>query len=100
MTSQNEFLAAAEHIEGEIWEVINADVNECTAEAERRMEKGFLDGAMMLRERGLLFEEEGDMGVWNQEREGNEERKQKVERIVRIVMEKVKENKGADCGCG
>ena len=97
ITCQNELLATAEKIEGKKWDVLRADVGECMAEAKKRMEKGFLDGAMMLRERGLLFGQIGKLQVWQQEEEGDDER---VERVVSMLMERMKGDDGADCGCG
>ena len=47
ITSQNAILAAIEGIEGRSWDVIKADVDECVREGERRMDKGYFDGAMM-----------------------------------------------------
>ena len=99
VTCQNEILAAAKKIGGQEWEVTRADVGECTIEAERRMEMGFLDGAMMLRERALLFGEIGDIDVWCQRIRKNESREEGVEKIVRMVMEGSRDA-GSDCGCG
>ncbi len=66
----------------------------------RRVEKAFLDGAMMLLERGLLFGEGGDLGVWDQKNESERTRKQRVEKIVKLVVQRVNGESGANCGCG
>ena len=99
VTRQNELLAVVEKFDGNKWEVMRAHVSECKVEAEKRMEKGFLDGAMMLKEREVLFGEVGDLDVWEQVDENSLERGRKLEGVVRLVTEKMKGDDGADCGC-
>ena len=99
MTCQNEILAAVEKIGGQQWDVTRAEVGECVVEAERRMKMGYLDGAMMLKERALLFGQIGDISVWDQVDRKDQSRYEEVEKIVRMVMEKSRDAVGIDCGC-
>jgi len=99
VTSQNDILAALEETEGMKWDVIKADVEECVREAERRMEKGFFDGAMMLMERNLLFGHMGNVAVWESGGSGVK-RDRRLWEIVRGVIERLKRDGRADCGCG
>lgn len=97
LVSQNEMLAALEEVEGKKWDVIKADVEECVREGERRMEKGFFDGAMMLLERNVLFGGVGDIGVWEGEKSGSDGR---LRDAVRRVVERIERDGRPDCGCG
>jgi len=53
-----------------------------------------------LLERGLLFGEGGDLGVWDQKNDSERTRKQRVEKIVKLVVQRVNGESGANCGCG
>ncbi len=70
VTSRNEILAVLEDLDGKKFDVIKADVQECVREEERRMDKGFFDGAMMLLERNVLFGQIGDTDVCLEDRKG------------------------------
>jgi len=52
------------------------------------VDKAFLDRVMMLSERGLLFGEGGDLGIWDQKNESERTRKQRVEKIMKLVVQR------------
>ena len=93
VTSQNEILRILE--KGGRWDVGKAEVEECVREGERRMEKGFFEGAMVLLERNVLFGGIGEMEHW-----GHNGGKVKLEKVVTGVLEDLERNGKADCGCG
>ena len=99
VTSQNRILAAIEGIDGQSWDVIRADVDECVKEGKTRMEKGFLDGAMTLLARNVLYGEVDDMSHWcKPQLSGNEG--VKLDQVIKVVMNQVEKNGKPDCGCG
>ena len=93
VTSQNEILMMLEKIEN--WDVARAEVGECVREGERRMKKGFFDGAMVLLERYVLFGGIGELKHW-----GDKGEKSELERVVKGVFEGLERDGKADCGCG
>ena len=93
VTSQNEILMILE--EGGKWDVNRANVEDCVMEAERRMEKGFFDGAMILLERNVLFG-----GIGEMEHRGHDRENFELERVVKGVFERLERDGKADCGCG
>ena len=97
-TSQNGILAAIEAIEGKSWDVTKAEVDEGVREGKTRMERGFVDGAMMLLERMVLYGGLGDMDLWGKhEIPGNDNLK--LEQVIRVVMNQNVDGR-PDCGCG
>lgn len=101
MTSQNEILSALEKTDSKKWDVVNADVDECVREGERRMEKGFFDGAMMLLEPNVLFGELGDLGIWEEHKAKDlQQRRDKLDVAVRKALEQMERTGKPDCGCG
>jgi len=99
VTSQIEILAVLEDLDGKKFDVITADVEKCVREGERRMEKGFSDGAMMLLERNVLFGQIGDTDVWKTEKD-RARNDSSLREAVRRVVEKLKRDGRPDCGCG
>ncbi len=99
VTSQNEILAGLKDLDGKRFDVIKADVEECVREGERRMEKGFFDGAMMLLERNVLFGEIGDTDVWKTEMD-RARNDSSLREAVRRIVEKLKRDGRSDCWCG
>lgn len=93
VTSQNEILMILE--KGGKWDVGRAEVEECVREGERRMEKGFFEGAMVLLERNVLFGRIGELERW-----GNDGEKSELERVVKGVFERLERDGKANCGCG
>ena len=93
VTSQIEILMILE--KGGKWDTGRANVEECVREGDRRMEKGFFEGAMVLLERNVLFGGIGEMGLW-----GNNGGKSELERAVKGVFERLERDGKADCGCG
>ena len=93
VTSQNEILTILE--KGGKWDVSRANVEECVKEGERRIEKGFFEGAMVLLERNVLFSGIGDLERW-----GNNGEKFELEKVVKGVFERLERDGKADCGCG
>ena len=93
MTSQNEILMMLKKV-GE-WDVARAEIGECVREGERRMEKGFFDGAMLLLERYVLFGGIEELKHWEDKGEKSE-----LERLVKGVFEGLEKSGKADCGCG
>ena len=93
VTSQNEILVMLEKV-GK-WDVGRAEIEECVREGERRMEKGFFDGAMILLERYVLFGGVGELKHWGEKGENFE-----LGRVVKGVFEGLERNGKADCGCG
>lgn len=93
VTSQNEILMMLAK-EGK-WDVGRAEISECVREGERRMEKGFFDGAMVLLERYVIFGGIGELKRW-----GDKGEKFELERVVKGVFEGLERNGKADCGCG
>lgn len=75
VTSQNEILMMLERV-GE-WDVARAEIGECVTEGERRMNKGFFDGAMVLLERYVLFGGIRELKQWEYKGEKSE-----LERVV------------------
>ena len=64
VTSQNGILRCLKslgEVSGEEWTAEKGELNDCEREAEKRMERGFLDGAMMLREPRVLFRGLGNL---------------------------------------
>ena len=92
MTSQNELLMILE--KGGKWNVSRANIEECVTEGERRMEKGFFEGAMVLLERNVLF---GNIG--NSERWENNGGNFELEKAVKGVSERLERDGKANCGC-
>ena len=99
VTSQNELLEALERADGKKWDMVSSEVDECVREGERRMEKGFFDGAMMLLERNVLFGGVGDRAVWGMDGDSGEG-EGKLEKVVKGVVERLERDGKADCGCG
>lgn len=99
MTSQNALLAAIEGIDGQSWDVIKADVDECVREGKSRMEKGFWDGAMTLLERNVLYGEVGKADLWWKPEMSRKE-DVKLDQVIRVVIDQVEKNGKPDCGCG
>ena len=97
ITSQNAILAAIEGIEGRSWDVIRAEVDECVREGERRMDKGFFNGAMMLLERNILYGEVGNMDFWT---ESSKNEDVKLEQVIKVVIDQIEKNGKPGCGCG
>ena len=97
ITSQNAILTAIERIEGRNWDVVKADVDECVREGERRMDKGYFDGAMTLLKRSVLYGEVGDMSLWT---ENSRNKEVKLEQVIRDLIDQVERNGKPDCGCG
>ena len=93
MTTQKEILMILKRV-GE-WDVGRAEIGECVREGERRMEKGFFEGAMVLLERYVLFGGIGELEHW-----GDEGEKSELERVVKGVFEGLERGGKADCGCG
>ena len=85
VTSQNEILMILE--KGGKLDVGRANVEECVREGERRMEKGFFEGAMVLLDRNVLFGGIGEMEHWGHNRE-------------KFELERLERDGKADCGCG
>ncbi|KXL49287.1 MAG: hypothetical protein FE78DRAFT_67826 [Acidomyces sp. 'richmondensis'] len=57
VTTANEILATLQRCTGQTWEVGRAtDDEDCIREAERRIERGFLDAGMFLMERSVLYD--------------------------------------------
>ena len=92
VTSQNEILMVLE--KGGKWDVGRVEVGECVREGERRMEKGFFEGAMVLLEQNVLFGGIGELEHW--ETDGD---KSELERVVKGVVEGLERDGKADCGC-
>lgn len=93
VTSQNEILMILD--KGGKWDIGRAEVEECIREGERRMEKGFFEGAMVLLERNVLFGGIAELEHW-----GHNGEKFELERVVNGVFEGLERNGKADCGCG
>lgn len=93
MTNQNEILMMLEKI-GK-WHVGRAEIEECVREGDRRMKRGFFEGAMVLLERYVLFGSIGELKHWEDKRE-----KFELERVVKGVFEGLERNGKAECGCG
>lgn len=100
LNTQDEVLSALEGIGGKEWETVNADVDECAREGDRRMEEGFFDGAMMLFKRNILFEQIGDVEVWSNSQRGLKGKKKSLEDAIMKVMAIFEKNGKGDCGCG
>ena len=99
VTCQKQLLKAIEEVDGKQWDVIRADVEECVREGERRMEKGFFDGAMLLLERNVLFGQIGDVKTWALD-QGGVEGEARLKNIVQKILEMYRRNGRPDCGCG
>lgn len=97
--SQKKLLAVLEDVDGNKFEAIKADVDECVREGERRMEKGFFDGAMMLLERNVIFGGVGDFDVWKTHAT-QVESDGRCREVVRRVVETLNRDGRPDCGCG
>ena len=93
MTSQNEILMMLKKV-GE-WDLARAEIGECVREGEKRMEKGFFEGAMVLLERYVLYGTIEELKHWEDKGE-----KPELERVVKGVFEGLERNGKAYCGCG
>ena len=99
LTCQNEILKALETCSGKKWTVGRADVEEALREGQVRMEKGFLDGTMVLLERSMLFGEIDDVESWQRQKIDLEGRKS-LEQVVGQTLMDLEKDRGMDCGCG
>ena len=99
LLSQNEILTALKEVEGRKWDAIIADVEECVREGERRMEKGFFDGAMMLLERNVLFEGVGGGEAWKAA-PGGTGRNGRLGEVVRGVVDRLERDGRGIVGVG
>lgn len=103
MTCQNKILAALERSSRQEWSIGNAEVKEAVREGNMRMEKGFLDGAMVLLERKVLFGRLDDVGVWQKAKadvNGQKHAGNVVGKAVEQVLLELEKNGEMDCGCG
>ena len=95
MTSQIEVLDCLKDIVGGDWTVEKGDLENCRREAEKRMELGFFDGAMLLKEREILFDEARGLELWEEGEKGKRTR-----RLEDAVKESLEGGGKVDCGCG
>lgn len=100
LTTQNAILSALERIDGKKWDTVKAVVEECVREGDRRMEKGFFDGAMLLLERIVLFGQTGDVEVWSRSQRECQGREKSLKHAIMKTKEDFKKNGKGDCGCG
>ena len=103
VTTQSEILAAFERIMGKNWTNGYADIAECISEGRKRMGMGFLDGAILLLERSILFDGNlNDVDVWKQTVRITDEaeRQEALDVAIRGVLSSPERAGNPDCGCG
>ncbi|KAI4906012.1 hypothetical protein J4E90_010971 [Alternaria incomplexa] len=102
ITSANEVLRSTEKTTGREFTVGNHDVQECVAEGEKRIEKGFPDSGMFLLERSVLYDEQLDASRPFRNRNSNYVlglKSESVETIVRTAYDDFKHYGKPGCGC-
>jgi len=103
VTCQNKILAALERSSGKEWSIGVAEVKEAVREGNMRMDKGFLDGAMVLLERSVWFGRLDDVGIWQKAKadvNGQKHAGNVVGKAVEQVLMELEKNGEMDCGCG
>ncbi|KAG9186276.1 hypothetical protein G6011_02832 [Alternaria panax] len=102
ITSANEVLRSAEKATGRDFTVGNYEVEECIAEGEKRIEKGYPDSGMFLLERSVLYDETLEASRPFKERSANNIlglSPESVEDIVTIAYHDFKHHGKPGCGC-
>ena len=105
ITTPNDVVKSLERVMGKEWTVISGNVEECEREGQLRLEKGFLDGAIVLMGREVMFDEGlGAIEKW--EERGREDARalgmeeEELDEVVSHVVEEFERVGKADCGCG
>lgn len=99
LTCQNEIVEALETSSRKEWSVGRADIGEAVRGGEVIMEKGFLDGAMMLLERSVVFGKLDDVEIWQKGELGQRGNDNLTKAVEEVLMELARDGE-ADCGCG
>ena len=99
VTCQKDILEALEVSCAKEWSVGKVEVEEAVREGEVRMKKGFLDGAIMLLERSILFGDSEGIKVWSDGSLRGQGHKNLGKVIQQVLME-LEKNSEMDCGCG
>ena len=102
MTNANDTVRCLEKAMGKKWVTGHVEVEECTREAERRLDRGFPDAGMFLMERSVLYDQTLDAFRPFREKSAVEKLGLKTERLEEIVEKVVHHHEHhdqADCGC-
>lgn len=102
ITSASEVLRSAEKATGRDFTVGNYDVEECIAEGQKRIEKGYPDSGIFLLERSVLYDEQLEASTPFEEKSANGVLKlesESVEVIVKTAYHDLKHHGKPGCGC-
>jgi hypothetical protein len=102
ITSANEVLRSAEKATGHEFTVGNYDVEDCIAEGEKRIEKGYPDSGMFLLERSVLYDEQLYASRPFKEQSANEIlglSSESIETMIKVAYHDFQHHGKPGCGC-